>query len=528
MTALTRRDVLGALAALGLTPALPAPLALAEEATTLGNPRPFSFDVLIAEAKTRAAAPYAPIPVRASDVLETIDYDQHWKIKFRKDHTVQIGDGKAPLRFFHLGRYFKEPVGIYLVDGPEARPVQYAPDFFDIPADSPARGLPRDIGFAGFRVMEPGGVERDWLAFLGAAYFRSSGELDQYGLSARALCIDVAMPTPEEFPRFTDFFFADGADSTLLIYAALEGPSVSGAVRWDIKRGTEPGERGVVMDMACRFFARKDIARFGVGTLTSMFWYNETNRNRAPDWRPEIHDSDGLAIATGGGERLWRPLNNPPRVMTSTFVDRDPKGFGLLQRDRNFENYQDDGVFYEKRASVWVEPKNGWGEGAVQLVEIPTDDEIHDNIVAYWVPAKPVRTGDQVAVDYRLTWLADEPNPPAIGRVVSTRVGMGGVPGQPRPKDASKIVVDFEGGTLADYGQNEGVEAVVSAASGTVSGIYVLPVVGTGRWRAVFDFKPTGLDPVDMRLFLKVKDEALTETWLYQFHPEQFQAPRAG
>ena len=522
-SSLSRRDLLAALGALGLTPLLSG---TAAADASLGEARPFSFDALIADARERAAKPYQPAPVRAADVLETIDYDQHWQIRFRADHTVHAAGGKAPLRFFHLGKFFKEPVGIHIVDGETARPVLYSADYFDIPDDSPARGLPDDIGFAGFRVMQPG-VERDWLAFLGAAYFRSSGELDQYGQSARAVAIDVAMPTPEEFPRFTDFWFAPSKAGTLVIYAALEGPRISGAVRWDVFHGTEPGNKGVTMDMAVRLFAREDIARVGIAPLTSMFWYDEINRLAAPDWRPEIHDTDGLAIWTGAGERLWRPLNNPPRVMTSTFVDRDVKGFGLMQRDRQFENYQDDGVFYDKRPSVWVEPKGGWGDGAVQLVEIPTDDEIHDNIVAYWVPAKPTRKGDAIAVDYRLTWLKDEPHPPAIGRVFSTHFGIGGVPGQPRPHGVGKYVIDFEGGKLADYGQGMGVEAVVSASSGTVSGVYVLPVVGTMRWRAVFDFKPAGKDPVDMRLYLRADGEALTETWLYQAHPETYVFPRA-
>lgn len=524
MTKPSRRDVLAGLAALGLVPVLPAG---AEEAATLGEPAPFSFDLLIADAKKRAELPYVPTPVRAGEVLETIDYDQHWQIRFRRDHTVQVGGGKAPLRFFHLGKFFKQPVGIHLVDGDGAREVLYSPDYFEIPDDNPARGLPADIGFAGFRVMQPG-VERDWLAFLGAAYFRSSGELDQYGQSARAVAIDVAMPTPEEFPRFTDFWFAPSETGTLVIYAAMDGPRLTGAVRWDVTHGTEEGKKGVVMDMAVRFFARDAIARVGLAPLTSMFWYDEINRLSAPDWRPEIHDTDGLAIHTGAGERLWRPLNNPPRVMTSTFVDRDVKGFGLMQRDRDFDNYQDDGVFYDKRPSVWVEPKGGWGEGAVQLVEIPTNDEIHDNIVAYWVPKKPVQKGDAIAVDYRLHWLKDEPYPPAVARVISTRLGIGGVPGQPRPRGVAKYVVDFEGGSIGDYGQNDGVEADVWASAGTVSGVYVLPVVGTKRWRAVFDFKPSGNDPVDMRLYLKRKGEALTETWLYQAHPEHFRFPEAN
>jgi glucans biosynthesis protein len=466
-----------------------------------------------------------PTPVRASEVLEEIDYDEHWQIKYRSDYTLQAAGGRAPLRFFHLGKFFKQPVGINLVEGGNARPVMYTSDYFEMPKDSPAQKLPSDIGFAGFRVMEPG-TERDWLAFLGAAYFRSSGALDQYGLSARAIAIDTALASPEEFPRFTDFFFAPSETGELVLHAALDGPSVAGAVRWDIARGG-PNGRGVIMDMAVRFFARADIQRFGLAPLTSMFWYSETNQQRRRDWRPEIHDSDGLSIHTGAGERLWRPLNNPPRVMTSTFVDNDVRGFGLMQRDRLFENYQDDGVFYEKRASVWVAPRGGWGEGAVQLVEIPTDDEIHDNIVAYWVPKAPVKAGDAVAVDYRLTWFEDEPEPPAVGRVYSTRLGLGGAPGTERPKGVERFAIDFDGGRLGDLTVDSGVEAVVTASSGTVSGTYTLPVVGTRRWRAIFDHTATGNEPVELRLFLTAGGEALTETWLYQHHPETFNDPNA-
>ena len=233
---LTRRDLLAMLAALGLVPNLSVTEARAVEASTrLGKSKPFSFSKLMTAAKERAAAPYVNEVPRAFDALEAIDYDRHWEIKFKDDHTVQAAGGKAPLRFFHLGRYFKLPVGIYLVDGDKAQEVLYSPDYFTIPKDNPAAGLPGDIGFAGFRVMDETG-QRDWLAFLGAAYFRSSGALDQYGLSARALAIDVAMPTPEEFPRFTNFYFGPSKDGQFTIYADLEGPRVSGAVRWDVSR----------------------------------------------------------------------------------------------------------------------------------------------------------------------------------------------------------------------------------------------------------------------------------------------------
>ncbi|MBH0239859.1 glucan biosynthesis protein [Methylobrevis albus] len=515
MTAsVNRRDFLAVLAALGIQ--FPLGASAAATGVKLGDQVPFSFDALVEQARETAARPYAAPQTRAADVLETIDYDNHWKIKFRADHTLNLPGDKAPIRFFHLGRYFKDPVGINVVDGETARPVLYGPDYFDMPSDSPARQLPTDIGFAGFRVMEPGGVERDWLAFLGAAYFRTSGPLGQFGMSARAVAIDVALPKPEEFPRFTDFWFAPSSAGDITIYMLMDGPSITGALKMDCKR-----ENGIVMDIAARYFVRNDIDRLGVGALTSMFWYGETSRRQARDWRPEIHDSDGLSIWTGGGERLWRPLNNPPQVMTSSFVDKDVRGFGLMQRDRNFENYQDDGVFYEKRASVWVEPVGAWGDGAVQLVEIPTDDEIHDNIVAYWVPAKPARAGDAVPLDYKVHWLIDEPYPAPIGRTYATRAGIGGVPGQPRPPGVVKFSVDFDGGDLGSFTAENGIEADVTASKGIVSGVYTLPVVGTKRWRAFFDFtaSPNDASPVDMRLYLKREGVALTETWLYQYHP---------
>jgi glucans biosynthesis protein len=252
-----------------------------------------------------------------------------------------------------------------------------------------------------------------------------------------------------------------------------------------------------------------------------MFWYGKSGRPPNADWRPQIHDSDGLALWTGDGERIWRPLNNPPTVRTSSFLDRNPRGFGLVQRDRVFDNYQDDGVFYNKRPTVWVEPVGEWGEGAVQLVEIPTDDEIHDNIVAYWVPRAPVQAGSDWSFRYRLHWVDQEPYPPALGRVVATWSGIPGIPGQPRPRNKRKIVVDFEGGPIADLPEKarETVEVVASPANGTVDGIYSHRVVGTKRWRAFADVAPAGREPVDLRLYLRLDGRPLTETWLGQVSP---------
>ena len=505
-----------ALLALTLGLALASPLAAAgDDASGFGPAKPFSFDTLVEDAKQMAAGAYGDgAPPRAEKTIEKIDYDAFNKIKFRPERSLKIRGTDTPIRFFPLQRYAKKSVHIYLVEDEKSREVLYSPEYFDMPADSPAKALPADIGFAGFHVQEPGEKDLDFMAFMGAAYFRTSGELDQFGLSARAAAIDTATERPEEFPRFTSFYFGAAKGGGLMIYALMDSPSLTGAVRFDVQRG-----KGVLMNINSRFFARKDIKRLGLAPLTSMFWYSEYSRRLATDWRPEIHDSDGLAIWTGSGERLWRPLNNPAKVMTSSFVDRAVRGFGFCQRDRDFDHYQDDWVSYDKRPTCWVDPLGDWGPGAVQLVEIPTDDEIYDNIVAYWVPEKPVKAGDPVSIDYRLHWVKDEPYPPPAGRVFSSRVGAGGVPGAPRPPGVMKFIVDFEGGLLPSLTIKDHLEAVISASSGKVSGIYCVPVTGTARWRAGFDLTPASLDPVELRLFVKKGDTALTETWLSQYHP---------
>jgi glucans biosynthesis protein len=512
---MTRRELLGS----GLAAALisPRPGAAAPTATDgFGPPQRFDLPSLLEEAQRLAAAPYQAPVVNSAAILDRLDYDAFQQIRFQADQALwPPGQGSFPIQLFPLGSSFRTPVMIYRVEQGEARQVLYTPALFDFGKADFARALPPDSGFAGFRVMHPNN-RTDWLAFLGASYFRSAGELDQYGLSARAVAIDVALPIPEEFPRFTAFWLEEPPDlpGKVLIHALLDGPSLAGALRIEAA-----GDHRIVLDIEAHFFPRADIARLGVAPLTSMFWYGKNNRARAIDWRPELHDSDGLALWTGADERIWRPLDDPATVRTNSFFDRDPRGFGLLQRERNFADYQDDGVFYERRPSVWVEPREAWGKGAVQLVEIPTDDETADNIVAYWVPEAPVRKGDRLRFRYRQYWLADEPFPPAIGRVVATRTGVGGVPGQARPPGQRKFVIDFAGGQLGDLGLHDSVEPVVWASHGRIVNPYALPIVGTREWRAVFDLMPDGPDPADLRLFLRRNGTALTETWLYEYLP---------
>jgi glucans biosynthesis protein len=518
-TGLSRRAVLVNACALPLLAGFAGTLAhgQAKNGLRYGAPKPFNFEWLKAEAKRLAAAAYADPPPRAADVLERIDFDDHGAIRFKDDHTLWAEDGPYPVQFFHPGKWFKSPVKIHMLEaGGQAREILYSPEFFSFTKERWDQLLPQDLGFAGFRVMSPGN-KPDWLAFLGAAYFRTAGPFGQYGLSARGVAIDCAMPTPEEFPRFTQFWLGPvaGVPNAIAIYALMDGPSITGAFRMISVK-----DQAVVQDIECALYARKDIARMGVAPLTSMFWFGKWSRRRADDWRPQVHDSEGLALWTGSGERIWRPLNNPYTVRTSSFLDKDPKGFGLLQRDRNFENYQDDGVFHEKRPTVWVEPLGNWGEGAVQLVEIPTDEEYHDNIVAYWVPKPEVKAGSAWTYRYRLHWTAEEPFRPPVATVVATWNGLGGF-GPPRPKNRRKIAIDFDGPAVADFPEEarSEIELVVTPDRGKIIKPYSHRIVGTKRWRAVFEIELADTKPVDVRAYLKKDGKPLTETWLWQVFP---------
>jgi glucans biosynthesis protein len=538
---INRRSLLTASGAAWALASLGSPAdAFAATGLRLGPPRPFSFDRLAALAKTLSTQPHVASDPLPAEILQRIDYDAHGQIKFDPDNALfRDGPGQFPVTFFHLGRYFQVPVRMHVLENAGgddfAREIVYDAAYFSMPPDSPARELPEGAGFAGFRVQESrfGDPRKlpwqrnDWAAFLGASYFRSIGELFQYGLSARGVALDTAMPDrAEEFPAFTRFYFAPPAgeaSNAMTIYALLESPGITGAYQFVLQRN-----KAVLMDIDAHLFPRRDVGRFGLAPLTSMFWYSETVKPAAIDWRPEVHDSDGLAIWNGAGERIWRPLNNPPQTRTSAFADKDPRGFGLMQRDRAFDHYLD-GVHYDRRPSLWVEPLGPWGEGAVQLIEIPTDDEINDNILACWVPSTPAKAGSAFRLQYRLHWSAEEPfaspfaSPFAtpLARCVATRIGRGGQPGTPRPPGVRKFVVEFLGKPLESLPFGVTPELALTASSGKLSSLFAEAVPNgiPGHWRAQFDFMAEGTEPVEMRLSMKNGGQTLTETWLYQFQP---------
>lgn len=478
---------------------------------------PFSKAWLREEARRLSREPYQGPADDMPDWLAGLDWDAYQSIRFRKEHSLWGTKGLPfQVQMFHLGLFFKHPVQIHEFVHGVAVPVAYSRDLFEYGAavDPPRRM--GDIGFAGFRVYAQPDFERDMFSFLGASYFRAVGGTRQYGLSARGLAVDTGLPRPEEFPEFRSFWLERPSPRSafLSLHALLDSPSVAGAYSFRVR----PGET-TVMEVEAWLYPRESIERVGIAPLTSMFQHGENDRRVSDDFRPEIHDSDGLAIWTGAGERIWRPLVNSPVVRVNSFVDDNPKGFGLLQRDRDFDHYQDDGADYHLRPSAWVEPLEAWGRGAVQLVEIPTPDETFDNIVAYWNPERPFERGQERVFRYRLHWGSRPPQGGDDAEVVATRTGVGGIPGQKNRTPSRKFVIDFRGGRLQGLAPDAGVEPVVSASRGRVERAAARPVKGTATWRCNFDLISDGSEPVDLRCFLRDGFGALTETWLYQWTP---------
>jgi glucans biosynthesis protein len=393
--------------------------------------------------------------------------------------------------------------------------------------------MPDGAGFAGFRYHEtpgPGAPEdqADWLAFLGASYFRSSGDGGQYGISARGVAVDTA-PLPgrrEDFPDFTRFYVGPYRDGAAEILAFLDGESLTGAFRIVARRTPS-----VVTEVECRIFPRRAIDRLGIAPLTSMFWYSETNKWVSDEYRAEVHDSDGLLLHTGAGERIWRPLVNPPAVAVSAFSDAAPRGFGLMQRDRDFDHYRDD-VAFERRPNLWIEPLGDWGRGSVQLVEIPTVREYDDNVVAMWVPERPAGPSDEFAHAYRMHWSVAEPRggDPDLARCLATRTSKSvrtpeaeRVPGNPGRE--RQYVLDFDGAALEGR-DPRAAKVDIALSRGVAVDVGAWPDGNGARrpWRVFFKVLADGDAPVDIRLCLREGPRVLSETWIGQHHPGQYPA----
>ncbi|WP_434391613.1 glucan biosynthesis protein [Melittangium boletus] len=472
----------------------------------------FGPETVRERARALARTPYQKPVASLPPAYAQLTYDQYRDIRFRPERA-RWRDAGVPFQaqFFAPGFYYTSPVPMHEVDAGRAEPIRFSPELFSygpLVKELPAAPI---AGFAGFRLSHP--LNRpdyydELVAFLGASYFRALGRGSVYGLSARGLAIDTALPEGEEFPVFREFWLekpAAGADR-VVVHALMDSPSVTGAYRFVIV----PGER-TVMEVDAELHARKAIKRLGVAPLTSMYLFGENDRGTLEDFRPEVHDSDGLALWMKNGEHLWRPLRNPSHLSVSSFQVDGLHAFGLMQRDRDFRSYEDLEARYDKRPGVWVEPVGDWGRGAVQLVEIPSHQEFDDNIVAYWVPETPVTAGTTLRLGWKLTWGNSSPERARESLATATRVAPGSSPG------ARRFVLDFSPGEGAPT--QAPVEAVVSTTSGRI----VHPITQrnemTGGWRATFELVPEGNTPAELRCFLRSGSDTLTETWSYPWTP---------
>lgn len=393
-------------------------LALGSQAGT-ASAEAMDFAILAQKALKLSQAPFAARPELE---LPAMEYEQFHDILFRPERAVWR-DEKLPfqLQFFPVGWIHKKSVTVYEVVKGEVRPLPLDTEMFSHAKDKKGRQIELPNAISGFRLhgqLKPGGTLDEFLVFMGASYFRALARGMGYGISARGIALNTAHPEGEEFPDFTTFWIVKPApgDTTITLYALLDGPSLTGAYRLTVATGEATS---VVVKAA--LFMRKAVKQLGIAPLTSMFWYGENSYPKPQDYRPEVHDSDGLLIGGRGGEWLWRPLLLSPAVRHCTFQADAVKGFGLLLRDRDFTSYQDLGAHNETRPSLWVEPIGQWGAGRVHLVELPTNNEYMDNIVAFWEPAQAAVPGKRFDLEYRLTWFPDDPQLSPLGRVLATR-----------------------------------------------------------------------------------------------------------
>lgn len=530
------------------------------------QPAAFSHDTVIARAKELAAGPpLGVVPLPAS--LRQITYDDYRNIRFRPERTIwgeggeggERGDASQPgggegglpfqLQLFHLGSLFEAPVTMHLVESGQVKPLDFDPSLFryDHDVSDKLGPLPDTLGYAGLRLHYPLNRREyhdEVISFLGASYFRVLGRGQQYGASARGLAVDIGLNRAEEFPAFREFWIEQpaGDATSITLHAILESSAVVGAYQFFIEPppipeaeegvtgptapGVEPlmpGEEAqTVVRVEATLFFRHGVSKVGIAPLTSMFYFGEDfSRRPGTDFRPEVHDSDGLLLLDGQGRWTWRPLRNPERTSVQRYAMTNPRGFGLMQRDRDFDHYQDLESIYHRRPSVWVEPVGDWGEGRVELLEIPARDEFADNIAAYWVPAGRVDPSSPLTIGYNVYAASIPPaggggGEGSVARVVATR-------SQPVDPDTRRFLIDFEGGPLADMPADappDVIAARIDAGVGHAGDAVLQRNPFNGSWRLFFDVSAAAPgEAVDLRASLEIEGRVVSEIWSMRWTP---------
>jgi periplasmic glucans biosynthesis protein len=495
-------------------------LVFAALALAVGDAHAFSLDDVMARASKLAGASYQKPSSALPKSLKALDYDQHRDIRFRPERALWR-DARLPfeIMFFHPGWFYEDTVTIHEITAEGLRDIRFDPDAFDYGKNKIDRDDLKGLGFAGFRVHFPVNTptyKDEVLVFLGASYFRALGRGQRFGLSARGLAIDTAENTGEEFPRFLEYWIErpQPAAKELTIYALLDSPRAAGAYRFVLRPGITTS-----VDVDARVFLRRNVAKLGMAPLTSMFFFGANQRSPREDYRPRVHDSDGLSIQATATDWIWRPLVNPKRLLVTSFSLTNPKGFGLMQRERSFGDYEDLEARYDLRPSAWVELKGPWGPGRVELVQIPVPDETNDNIVAYWVPDFQPRPKEPLVYAYRVLWQRERENRPPVAWVRETRRGRGYTK---NPDNSVELHVDFEGPPLTRLPPTAVVELALSVdGNGEVLERHVRRNDANGGWRFVVRVRRLdAAKPVELRASLKHGNEVVSETWSYILPPD--------
>ncbi len=489
------------------------------------NPQPkparFGFEDVQKRARDLAAAPVAPAP-GLPDQIQKLDFDGWKEIRFRPDKALLNGNSAFRLQAFHLGHLYRRPVTINIIREGMATPIPYSAGLFDYGKTKFDKPVPVNVGFAGFRLHTPLNdpkIYDETIAFLGRNAFRLLGRGQRYGLSAQGVVINPGTES-EEIPHFLEFWMETpepGAEK-IVFYALLDGESLTGAYRFELTPGIDS-----TLDVSLTLYPRRPIHKLGVAPLSSLFLNGENDRRYTGDFRPELHDSDGLLLNTGNGEWIWRPLRNPVRQTRSAFVDNNPRGFGLIQRDRAFEHYQDLDLNYELRPSYWIEPREGWGEGLVELIENPTSDDRDNNISVAWTPNAAIEPGKPVSVSYRITSSLDMRKLSPSARTISTYQTQARALGSQDPiiPGTRRFIIDFAGGELRYFQtQPDIVEFMPTTSIGEIKRSSVVPNPQTGGFRATFDVQVPVGETTDLRGYLRAGNRALTETWTYPWRAE--------
>ena len=487
-----------------------------------GSALAFDLDALAERARLLAQEAYqAPEPIPR--VMRELSYDQYQGIRFDPASSLWAGtDSRFQVMFFPAGLFYTHPVQINLIEGEEVKPMAFRKADFTYSDPEIEKRVPADLGYAGFRLTFPLAGEQEhnqFIVFAGASYFRGVGRDNAWGISGRGVAVDTGLPRGERFPSFVEFWLEQPApgEDTVRFYGLLDGEDLTGAYEFV----ATPGET-TRLDVKAVLFPRRAIEQLGVAPLTSMFFYGENTARPHGEWRSEVHDSDGLLIKDGAsGEWLWRPLLNPVNLEMDWFAVEALSGFGLLQRDVGFSSYQDLGARYERRPGAWVEPRSEWGAGHVVLVQLPTDAETNDNIVAFWKPGEPVEAGVAYRFDWTIGFGPGDPVESGLARVVNTFVGDGGIVGGGSVPGAYRFVVDFEGGALSDQAEGGEVLSRVTGLDGTeVLEHFVEVNEALNTWRLSTLVKPENGKSVTLRAFLTNGETALSETWTYRLPPD--------